>query len=216
MDLDADEIRPTPVNTTILRLVQIPRPIPPFSYNRRRGPYERTIYRVTARLREVLPETDGDVHLILADTGSVPATLVAEIPDSACAVGSQFAARYAAARRDLRTAGPGALVEIEGVGFFDYRHGQRGMAENGFELHPVVSLRVVGGAIADTSRGVPGDSARDAPTGPGDVTVWVNSASRVYHCRGTPWYGRTKQGRFTTQREAQVAGARPAYGRRCP
>ena len=29
------------------------------------------------------------------------------------------------------------LVWITGVGFFDYLHGQRGVAPNGIELHPV-------------------------------------------------------------------------------
>ncbi len=29
------------------------------------------------------------------------------------------------------------LVQITGVGFFDYIHGQRGVAPNGIELHPV-------------------------------------------------------------------------------
>ena len=32
------------------------------------------------------------------------------------------------------------LVRISGVGFFDYLHGQRGVAPNGIELHPVLSV----------------------------------------------------------------------------
>jgi hypothetical protein len=45
--------------------------------------------------------------------------------------------------------------------------------------------------------------------------VWVNTKSGVYHCPGTRWYGATKSGEYTTEREAKAAGDRPAYGRSC-
>ncbi len=48
-----------------------------------------------------------------------------------------------------------------------------------------------------------------------NVMVWVNTASGVYHCPGTRWYGRTKRGRYMRQRAAQAAGYRPAYGSVC-
>ena len=32
------------------------------------------------------------------------------------------------------------LVRITGVGFFGYIHGQRGVALNGIELHPVLDV----------------------------------------------------------------------------
>jgi len=47
------------------------------------------------------------------------------------------------------------------------------------------------------------------------VKVWVNTNSGVYHCPGTRWYGKTKSGRYMTQREAQARGYRPAYGAVC-
>ena len=47
------------------------------------------------------------------------------------------------------------------------------------------------------------------------VIVWVNTNSGVYHCPNTRWYGKTKSGRFMTQREAQSKGYRPAYGAVC-
>ena len=48
-----------------------------------------------------------------------------------------------------------------------------------------------------------------------EVTVWVNTASSVYHCPGTRWYGKTKRGKYMGECEALAAGHRPAYGRRC-
>lgn len=48
-----------------------------------------------------------------------------------------------------------------------------------------------------------------------DVRVWVNTASGVYHCPGSRWYGNTKQGEYMTQAEAQKKHYRPAYGKVC-
>ena len=58
---------------------------------------------------------------------------------------------------------------------------------------------------------------QNSDTGQGDpeARVWVNTGSGVYHCPGTRWYGRTKRGLYTTQREARARGNRPAYGSVC-
>ncbi len=48
-----------------------------------------------------------------------------------------------------------------------------------------------------------------------DVKVWVNTKSGVYHCPGTRWYGKTKQGEYMKQSEAQQKRYRPANGKAC-
>jgi hypothetical protein len=40
--------------------------------------------------------------------------------------------------------------------------------------------------------------------------VWVNTDSRVYHKRGTRWYGKTKNGKYMTEADAVRAGYKPA------
>ena len=100
-------------------------------------------------------EADGDYHLVLqADTGQ---TMVAEIPSPGCYSGnnadirSDFqtaretidAAFLHGARARLSRITSDAKVEVTGVGFFDRIHGQTGMAPNGFELHPVLSIRLL-------------------------------------------------------------------------
>jgi serine/threonine-protein kinase len=52
-------------------------------------------------------------------------------------------------------------------------------------------------------------------TGNPEVKVWVNTRSRTYHCPGTTWYGKTQEGEYMTQKEAQDKGYRPAADRAC-
>lgn len=58
-------------------------------------------------------------------------------------------------------------------------------------------------------------TATNQDKGNPSVKVWVNTASSVYHCPGTRWYGTTKAGAYMTQKEAQDKGNRPAYGKYC-
>ena len=56
-------------------------------------------------------------------------------------------------------------------------------------------------------------SAQSTPAA--SIRVWVNTASGVYHCPGTRYYGTTKAGVYLTQGEAKQKGYRAAYGREC-
>ena len=44
---------------------------------------------------------------------------------------------------------------------------------------------------------------------PGDVTVWVNTRSGVYHFQGERYFGSTKQGKFMCEKAARAEGDRP-------
>jgi hypothetical protein len=61
----------------------------------------------------------------------------------------------------------------------------------------------------------PMTSQRAAPGPGGAGQVWVNTASNVYHCPGTRWYGKTKHGSFMSEAQAQAQGARPDHGKAC-
>ena len=44
---------------------------------------------------------------------------------------------------------------------------------------------------------------------PNDKLVWVNTRSGVYHFQGERYYGSTKQGKFTCERDANKEGDWP-------
>ena len=46
-------------------------------------------------------------------------------------------------------------------------------------------------------------------------TVWLHTATNVYHCPGSQYYGKTKAGAYRSETEARAKGARPERGKSC-
>ena len=76
----------------------------------------------------------------------------------------------------------------------------------------------IGFLLLATARFAPGAWALTTLTPPAvqaPVKIWVNTASGVYHCPGSRWYGTTKAGSYLNEPAARARGYRPAYGRAC-
>jgi hypothetical protein len=63
-----------------------------------------------------------------------------------------------------------------------------------------------------SARSAPKTAAQQTQTLPANSNgmVWDNTDSGVYHKPGTRWYGKTKQGKYMTEADAQKAGYRAA------
>jgi hypothetical protein len=76
-------------------------------------------------------------------------------------------------------------------------------------------------APATTASASPASAASSRATttapapGGGADKVWLNTASNIYHCPGTKYYGTTKAGSYMTEAEAKAKGARPDHNKPC-
>lgn len=167
-DADAQALTgqaPTPTSITELRALEVPALLPP---DGRSEGAEKTVWQLTATLQTFRRESDGDYHLVIADDQNN--TMIAEIPNPGdITTPSYFAEQITNARtafdnhfqivEDISgptapaALGPGEApqlqqasvpVTVTGLGFFDFSHGQLGVAPNAIELHPVIDI-VFGG-----------------------------------------------------------------------
>jgi len=127
-----------PRKTTIHYLITRPAPA---HLPDTRLPFERHIFTVLARVVIVRAEDDSDLHVVLKQGGN---HMIAEAPSPNCD-------RHAtpARRRQMRVArshvGLCTRARVTGVAFFDFDHGQTGVAPNAIELHPILGFRCLNG-----------------------------------------------------------------------
>jgi hypothetical protein len=107
-----------------------------------RLPFERHIFGVLATVTLVRQEADGNLHLVLL---SGRAHMIAEAPNAPFCTAKATAFRkkqMRAARSRVRLC---AKARVVGVAFWDYFHGQTGVAPNAIELHPILGFDCLSG-----------------------------------------------------------------------
>ena len=146
-DAASNQIDPILVPTTVQTLAGLfpPSPLPDLD---RGGVVERTTYVLDGTVTDVRMTEDSDYHVVLADASA--RSMIVEIPHPDC-VGTEspLRAQIIAARQSIDTTIKigtsfrtlNLPARIAGVGFWDRLHGQRGVAPNGIEVHPVTAFQ---------------------------------------------------------------------------
>jgi hypothetical protein len=128
------------------------------SDNVRFAPWELQAVQIRATIVGWKTEADNDFHIVVADLNTPSETMIVEPPSSACsgACTSGYAALFQSARdaftqclgqpsNRFTPIGKTVVADITGVPYFDPIHGQTGVARNGIEIHPVLSVSFVSG-----------------------------------------------------------------------
>ncbi len=150
-DADAARVNFSPQSTTVDWLVSQSAPgyLPA---DARIAPIETQTYAVRARLVGFKLEEDRDIHIVIADLDNSSETMIVEIPSADCSgvCASPRVGDIDSARNSFESAfgkpierfhRTGGIVRVTGVAFFDFLHHQTGVAPNGIELHPVLSIQ---------------------------------------------------------------------------
>ncbi len=125
-----------------------------------RRPDESIIYQIKCRIltfkKEGGSKGDKDIHVVIEDP-ETHETMIAEIPDTICEgiqgtsrveqfanLNQWFSDNIGEPTTKFKNLQDPPTVILTGVGFFDFNHGQKGRANNGREIHPVLSMEFAG------------------------------------------------------------------------
>lgn len=61
----------------------------------------------------------------------------------------------------------------------------------------------------------PAVAAATAPTASNAGKVWANASTKVYHCSGDKYFGKTKHGEYMAESDAKAKGFHASHGKTC-
>jgi hypothetical protein len=149
-DSCAKDINFNPKSSTIEKLISI-KPGRKIGNSTPRFGLEYNTFTITCKIREYRIEDDGDKHLVLVSLIDSTKTMIGEIPNLACDTTNKnlFKPKFDSCMKEFnkrvmrhQKVEPG-LYRIFGVLFFDKIHGQLGVAPNGVEIHPILSIKKI-------------------------------------------------------------------------
>ncbi|MEA2664191.1 MAG: hypothetical protein QOI11_1135, partial [Candidatus Eremiobacteraeota bacterium] len=158
-DTYAAQVNRTPQVVTVDTLwhAAVPSGLSQSSDNVRFAPWELKAVHLTGKFVGWKTESDNDYHIVIADMNNASETMIIEPPSAACsaACASGYGSLYTAARQafvnclgsppsSFTGSSKNITVDVTGVPMFDLLHGQTGVAPNGIEIHPVISVSLSG------------------------------------------------------------------------
>jgi len=115
---------------------------------------ETPVYSIDCYILEYKEEEDRDIHVIIQGINT-DETMVIEIVNPECSsikrtsrynqlkeLYEWFTRNIGIPTNSFISLDKPKLATITGIGFWDFLHGQNGMAENGREIHPVLSMKL--------------------------------------------------------------------------
>jgi hypothetical protein len=141
------------VPSSVHRQINLQRPI---ASPNSRLESEDTVYSIFCNIICFKKEKDDkDIHLVIEDP-ITHETMVAELISSQCssvlhtsryeqfkALEEWFTAQVHKPTSKFYYLPQPLPVHITGIGFYDFVHGQKGMASNGREIHPILSMEII-------------------------------------------------------------------------
>jgi hypothetical protein len=182
-----------PIGTQVKFLRSRARPGIPIGTNTPRvSRTEFHTWKVRARPIQAKVEDDGDIHLVISVPSAPSKTMIVEFPKKTCVASPFRQYKMSTARQNflgncgavsssswLKLAGS---VTITGVGFWDEKHGQTGIAPNGIELHPVLGF--TGDCHKPSTGGGGGGGGGGGTCTPGYSPCLVYHGGADYDCYG--------------------------------
>ena len=80
-----------------------------------------------------------------------------------------------------------------------------------------IAAPVANASSAGSTKATPKAAASATTEAPGGGAgkVWINTKSNTYHCHGTKFYGKTKEGEYMTETDAKAKRAHADHGKAC-